>query len=360
MSTSTTTVVSNGDVDFYFTGVNLAFLRALKGNNRALYPKFAYVPPAGIRSESKYPIDLPSGEQVIGTRVKFPISLAASRPEIWPYGTPRKVEPFSQIEVSVDMQRWAPPSKREQWDVFTNDKFGIIKDQLPQMMDRAQILWDMVLAETIAGNAANAAYDNLPFFTPAATPHEANPLKPGVANFYNDVPITGIDVPNMRFLLGLLENAPGPDGLPLDTDEVDIIALAPTSDLKFQLNQVFNAAIAAQAVGANAAAGVSNALLGAARVELFKQLARTKTQPIFAGKAQDRTQIGYLMAVPKNEGRPIALVPNRHPTAYYTGLNGSDHLRARLGAMEYGWDAYGQGKLVIPQRMIRFLVNPVI
>lgn len=359
MSTSTTTIVSNADVDFYFTGVNMAFLRALKGNNRALYPKFAYVVPSGVRSESKYPIDLPGGEQAVGTRIKFPISLAASRPEIWPYGTARKVEPFSQIEVSVDMQRWAPPSKREQWDVFTNDKFGIIKDQLPQMMDRAQILWDMVLAEVIAGNAVNTAYDNLPFFTPASAPHEANPMKPGVANFYNDYAVTGIDVPNMRFLLGELENAPGPDGLPLDTDEVDIIALAPTSDFKFQLNSVFQAAIAAQAVGANAAAGVSNTLVGAARVELYKQLARTKTAPTFGGNAQDRKKVGYLMAVPKGEGRPIALVPNRNPTAYYTGMNGSDHLRARLGAMEYGWDAYGNGKLVVPQRMLRFTVNPV-
>lgn len=357
MSSSTTTIVSNADVDFYFTGVNTAFLRALKGNNRALYPKLAYVPPAGARTTSKVGVELPDGTMGNGTRVKFPVSLAASRPEIWPYGTPRKVEPFSQVEISVDLARWAPPSKKEYYDVFNNDLFGVIKDQLPQMMDRALVLWDMVLAEALAANAA--AYDNIAFFTPSTTRHQANPFKPGVATFYNDVAVTGIDVPNMRALLGLLMNAPGPDGLPLDTDQVDVIALAPDMDFKFQLDSVFNAAIAAQAVGANAAAGVTNVLTGAARVELFKQLSRTKTAPTFGGTAQDRGKVGYLMAVPKGDDRPVAIVPSRNPTAYYTGLNGSDYLRATQGAVEYGWDAFGQAKLIIPQRALRFVVNPV-
>ena len=356
MSSTTTDIVSNGDVDFYFTGANLAFLRALKGNNRALFTKFAWVPPVGMRTETKYPIDMPDGNQVLGTRIKFPISLAASRPEEWPYGTSRKAEPFSQIEVSVDMKRWAIPSKREFWDIFNNDKFGVVKDQLPQMMDRAILLWDMVLAEVLAANASNTAYDSLPFFTPAATQHQANPFKPGVATFYNDIPVTGFDVPEMRRVLGILENAPGPDGLPLDTDEVDIIVLAPTSDVKFQLNQAFRAAIAAQAVGTNAAASVSNEFAGAGRVELYKQLLRTKTAPTSGGVTLDRAKVCYMLAVPKGEGRPIALVPNRHPTAYYHGLNGSDYLRATQGAMEYGWDAFGNGVLVVPQRAVRFWI----
>ena len=356
MSSQTTDIVSNGDVDFYFTGVQQAYLRALKGNNRALYPKFAFVPPATGMTTSKFPMDLPGGRQALGTRVKFPVSLAASRPEIWPYGTARKVEPFSQIEISVDLKRWAPPAKQEQWDIFTNDIFGIIKDQLPQMMDRSMVLWDMVLADVLAANAAWQP-DNIPFFTPAATPHQANPFKPDVATFYTDYPISGLDVPNMRYLLGQLENAPGPDDLPLDTNKMDIITLTPTSDFKFQLNQVFEAAIAAQAVGANAAAGVSNMLVGAARVELYKQLARTKTQPRdSAGVALDRTKVGYLLAVPKGEGKPIALVPSRQPTPFYHGLNGNDYLRATEGAMQYGWDAFGQGVLVIPQRALRFYI----
>lgn len=358
MSSQTTTIVSNADVDFYFTGVNAAFARALKGNNRAIYPKIAYVPPAAARKSEKFPIDLPDGTTGAGTRIKFPISLAASRPAIWKYGEPRAVEPFSQIEVSVDLQRWAPPAKREFYDVFNNDLFGVIKDQLPQMMDRSLILWDMVLAEALAANATWTP-DTLAFFTPQATPHQANPMKPGVATFYNDVGITGLDVPNMRALLSLLENAPGPDGLPLDTDNVDIIALAPTADMEFQMNSVFQGAIAAQAVGANAAAGVSNVLVGAAKVQLFKQLARTKTAPTFGGNTQDRTKVGYLLAVPRGEDRPIAIVPQRQPTAYYTGLNGSDHLRATVGAVEYGWDAFGAAKLVVPQRALRFVLNPV-
>jgi hypothetical protein len=56
MSSQTTDIVSNGDVDFYFTGVQQAYLRALKGNNRALYPKFAFVPPATGMTTSKFPL----------------------------------------------------------------------------------------------------------------------------------------------------------------------------------------------------------------------------------------------------------------------------------------------------------------
>lgn len=360
MSSATTTIVSNADVDFYVTSVNAAYLRALRGNNRAVYPSIAYVPPAAALRSEKIGVELPDGTMGSGTRVKFPISLAASAIEEWVYGQPRKVEPFSTLEVSVDLRRWAPPAKREFFDVFNSDLFGLIKSQLPMMMDRSQILWDWVLARRIVENAAWQG-DGIPFFTPAATPHQANPFKAGVATFYNDVPVTGIDVPEMRRLLGILENMPGPDGLPLDTDNVEIVALAPTADFEIQLLQVFQAAIAAQPVGANAAAGVSNQLVGRARVQLFKQLARTRQSPIYAptGNPQDRTKVGYLFAVPKGEDRPIAVVPNRHPTAYYTGLNGSDHLRARDGAVEFGWDAFGDAKLVLPQRSLRFIIQPV-
>lgn len=360
MSTSTTTIVSNADVDFYFTGVNSAFRRALKGNNRAIYPSIAYVPPAGVQKMERFGAELPDGTVGNGTRVKFPISLAASRPRRWPFGQPRQVEPFSFIEVSVDMARWAPPAKREFYDVFNSDLFGLIKDQLPDMMDRAMILWDEVLAEAFATNAIWAP-DGLPFFSPASAPHPANPFKLALNQvFTNDYPVTGIDVPQMRFLLSQLTKVPGPDGKPLDTDQVEIVALCPDDDFGFQMKQVFQAAIAAQPVGANAAAGVSNMLMGAARVQVFKQLGATDAVPTFGGTAQDRSKVGYFLAVPKGgEGRPCAVVPNRHPTAFYTGLNGSDHLRASQGAVEYGWDAYGEALLTVAQRALRFVINPV-
>lgn len=357
MPSATTTIVSNGDVDFYFTGVNTAFRRALAGNNRAIYPQFAYVVPAGVGQSSQFGVELPDGTMGNGTRVKFPISLAASRPEIWPYGQPRKVEPFSQIEVSVDLNRYAPPAKREFYDVFNNDKFGVIRDQLPQMMDRGVTLWDMVCANRLVENAP--AYDGIPFFSPIGTPHQANPFKVGAGTFYTDVPVTAVDVAEMRRVLSILESQPGPDGLPLDSDDVEVIALAPNTDLEIQLKQVFQAAIAAQPVGANAAASVSNELVGKAKVVLFKQLARTRNAPVFGGTAQDRSKVFYLLAVPKGSDRPIAIVPQRQPTAYYTGLNGSDHLRATQGAVEYGWDAFGEAKLLVPQRALRVVINPV-
>jgi hypothetical protein len=357
MGSATTTIVSNADVDYYFTSVNASYLRALKGNNRAIYPSIAYVPPAAAMRSEKVGVELPDGTMGNGTRVKFPINLAASAIEVWPYGQPRKVEPFSTLEVSVDLLRWAPPAKREFYDVFSSDIFGLIQSQIPDMMDRAQIVWDVALSRKLVENEAWQG-DGISFFTPAGAPHQANPFKPGVGLFYNDVPITGIDGPEMRRLLGILENMPGPDGLPLDTDNVEIMVLAPTSDMELQLLQVFQAAIAAQTVG-TAAASVSNMLVGRAKVILFKQLARTPKVPIFGGKAQDRTQVGYMLAVPKGEGRPVAVVPNRHPTAYYTGLNGSDHLRASSGAVEFGWDAFGAAKLVVPQRALRFIVKPV-
>jgi hypothetical protein len=357
MSSSLTTVVSNSDVDFFFTSVNLAYLRALKGFNKAVYPSLCYVPPAKAMVREKVGITLPDGTQGSSLRIKFPVSVAASAPEEWPYGVPRTVEPFSQVTVEVDMKRWAPPSKREQYDVFGADTYGIIQDQLPQMMDRSLILWDRVLATRMVENGP--AYDGISFFT-STTPHQANPFKPGIGTFLNDFAITGIDVPEMRRMLGILENMPGPDGLPLDSENVEIIAVAPTSDMELQLLQVFQGAIAAQPVGANAAAGVSNSLVGRARVQLFKQLARTKNLPVYNGTAQDRTKVGYLLAVPAGgEGRPFAVVPSRQPTAYYTGFNGSDHLRATNGAVEFGWDALGNAKLVLPQRALRFVVSPV-
>lgn len=358
MPSATTTIVSNSDVDYYFTGLNRAYQRALAGNNRAIYPQFCYVVPSGAGQTSRYGVELSDGTVGNGTRVKFPISLAASRPEEWPLGHPRSYESFSQIEINVDLKRWTVPSKREFFDVFNNDLFGTIQSQLPMMLDRAQILWDVAVARKLAENGTWQG-DGLPFFVPAGNPHEANPFKKGLASVYNDVPVTGIDLPEMRRVLSILEGQPGPDGLPLDSDDVEVIALAPNTDIEIQLRQIFQAAIVAQPVGANAAAGVSNELAGKAKVILFKQLAKTPSAPVFGGNAQDRTKVFYLLAVPKGSDRPIAVVPSRQPTAYYTGLNGSDHLRATQGAVEFGWDAFGQAVLAVPQRAMRVLISPV-
>lgn len=356
MPSSLTTVVSNADIDFYFTSVNTSYQRALAGNNRALYPKIAYVPPAGVQRVETVPMLGAGGATVSGTRIKFPISLAASAPRIWQEGEPRPVEPFSTIEVAVDMRRWCVPSKREFYDQFTSDIFGVIQGQMPQMMDRSMILWDRVLAETIANNAAWDV-DGVPFFTPIGTPHYGHPLKK-LYPYASDFAITGIDEPNMRDLISKLENNPGPDGLPLDTDDVKLIVLAPTKDMAIQLKNVFNAVIAAVEVNANAGASRTNQMVGEAEVMTFKQLARTSNAPVYAGTAQDRGKVGYLLAVPRGEDRPLAVVPRRQPTAYYTGLNGADHLRASVGAIEFGWDAFGAAKLMLPTRALRFVVNP--
>jgi hypothetical protein len=358
-STTLNMVGPNADLDFYFTGINKAYVRALKGQNRAFYTQIAYVPPAGKMTTERFAMDAPNGGSMTGTRVKFPIRLAASRPRVWPLGQPRPVEQFAAIELQVDMQRYCPPAKREAWVNWSNDLIGLIKEQLPDMMDRSIILWDEVLAEAFASNAAWRP-DGLPFFSPSSAPHRTNPAKvlSERNTFYNDISVTGIDAAEMRKVYNLLTTQPGPDGVVLDTDEVEIVVIAPDDDMGFQLKQVFQGAITAEAVGANAAAGVSNSLQGAATVKVWKVLSSTIAQPTFGGNAQDRGKVGYMLAVPRSEGKPVAVVPSIQPTAYYTGANGSDHLRASMGEIEFGWDAYGAALLAIAQRAVRFVLNP--
>lgn len=363
MSTTTSMVGPNADLDFYFTSVNAAYMRALVGNNRAVYPQIAYVPPAGKMSTERFNMQLPNGSAGTGTRVKFPIRLAASRPRPWPDGSPRPYEQFSAVEVQVDLQRWCPPSKRESWVVWQTDLMNLIQGQLPDMMDRSMILWDEVLAEALAVNALWKP-DGIKFFTPASTPHPANPAKliipGGKSTYFNDVPLNGVDTPNVRGLLSLLASQPGPDGVPLDTDEVEIIVLTPDDDMGYQFKQVLQGAITAEAIGVSAGAGVSNSLQGAAKVQVFKVLSSTVAAPVFGGNVQPRANVGYMLAVPRGgEGRPLAVVPSIHPTAYYTGLNGSDHLRASMGAIEFGWDAFGAALLAVAPRALRFVLNPV-
>lgn len=362
MGSSTTSMVGpNADLDFYFTSVQAAYLRALKGNNRAFYTQIAQIIGAGSKMQTeRFSMSMPDGSAGTGTRVKFPIRLASSRPRVWPPGMPRPVEQFSAVELQVDLKRWCPPSKRESWVVWQNDIMGLIKEQLPDMMDRSLILWDEVLAEAFARNDIWKP-DGLPFFSPASAQHPANPAKTilgGKNVFYNDVPITGIDTPEMRRLLNILGSQPGPDGVSLDTDEVEVFVLAPDDDMGYQLKQVFQGGIVAQAIGTNAGAGVSNSLQGAAKVQVFKVLASTIAQPTFGGVAQDRNKVGYMLAVPRGEGKPVAVVPSIQPTPYYTGTNGSDHLRASMGDVEFGWDAFGEALLAIAQRAIRFIINP--
>ena len=131
---------------FYFTSVNAAHLRALAGQNRAfvVHPD-RQVPPAGKMTESASTCPMANGRRPGRAFVSDPSGTEpAARGGLRAPRQGGAVLPSSSRLICGGPRR----AKREFWVVFKTIS-RIIKEQLPQMMDRASSC-GMVLAEAFA------------------------------------------------------------------------------------------------------------------------------------------------------------------------------------------------------------------
>lgn len=341
---------SSVDLKGLFTGYNTA-LAGMRNDNSLIYPKIAFVPGgaemATMRSQVKA---LDSGGRMVNAQfLRLPFPMVGKPPKRWEWGMPRLAAPAQVAYIEVELIRWSPDLEELPYDILDNDTFNLISNNLGLMLDRAPRLWDYALADKLASN--DVGYDGVAFFQPAATPHLANPNKPALGNYFNDLPIAAIDNASMKLVIDLLEAAPGFDGKVMDSGaDTRITIVAPTSTMEMTLKEVFQGSIQAQAVGAVAAAtGPNDGLRGKADVVLWKDLRRTTV-----GGGYDPKKVGYAFASPNNMTRPLIVIPKRMPTACYEGLSPNDRSRIETGGVRYGWDAFGGVEYGLPQRAVRF------
>lgn len=353
---------TSSDLAYYLTGAKLAYLRALAGNNKQLFPKFAYVPSIGGPSSAGQimtdTVMREDGTMGKAMRYRFPIVIGYDRWKVWKPGDTRPKSGPGFVEFDATLERLVTDSKEVYFYEFDRDPYGIIRAHIPIMMSRALTLWDQRVAAALVANATNKI-DSLPFFSPDSAAHPYNPLKPGLGGQGNDLAVTAIDVPNVRNIISKLSSVLGPDGQPLDTaGEVKIMFLMPNRDLNIQMKQALQSAIVAQSVGV-AGAGVSNPLLGEAETMLYQYLLGTEDQPVFGGNKQPRDRVFYALAVPAGDDRPIAVLPGEQPRPYITGVDPNSALNDTEGKVRFGADAFGAAVTTVWQRAIRCVLNPV-
>jgi hypothetical protein len=354
-------VPSGLDIKGLFTAYDASFRMAVQGDNSTLYQKLAFIPSAADMQAAGEPRQGVNSAGQACQFLRFPFPMISGAPEDWDWGKPREETQAKIAYVELELKRKAPKDEKQYYDLLNAPIFGMIRNNLNLMLDRAPKVWDYMLADAIIANAN--AYDGIPFFTPAATPHPANSgetvyLPSGQpATFYNDIQIGAINVPNLRTAVNLLETVPGFDGQPLDTGtNTRILAIAPNSDIEMQLRDVFFGTIQAQSLNAaSAATGPNEGLRGKADVMLWKDLRRGTPVGIKSGLTADK--VFYLMSKPTNIQQALIVVPMRQPTPHYAGLDPTHPYRVEQGGIRYGWYVFGGAQLALPQRMIRVQIT---
>lgn len=329
------------DVNTLFTSVNAALLHK-QSDNSLIYPKLAAI------------MDASSGQVVpdtgvdpnAGEKVLFPFSPITNAPKIWPFGTDRKTVPAVVAWCTVNRQRYSPDLEEIYYDTLSQDKYAILANKLPAIMDRAPRLWDYLVAKMLADNPT-LSQDNVALFGT----HFYNPNNHALGAQSNDLAISGIDPANMATVLKALGSVRGYDGQILNSGpNTKVMVVVPNEEREREAMQVFSAQTYAQPVGANAAAGVTNTLVGKAQVILFKDLQNNVADP--------NGQICYAFSLPDAVNRSIILSVKRQPLVAYEGASPSDRSRIDTGGIRYGWDAYGGVGPGLWQNAVRFTITP--
>jgi len=333
------------DVNALFTSVNAAMLR-MQSDNSLIYPKLAAILDGSSGVVQPNEQGTGSGDPNAGETVLFPFSPVTNPPKVWSFGTDRKSVPAVVAWCKVTRRRYAPDLEEIYYDTLSQDRYAILANKLPAIMDRAPRLWDYLVAQMLADNPI-LAQDNQPLFGT----HFYNPNKPSLGQTSNDIPIAGIDPPEMAKVLRALGSVRGYDGQILNSGaNTKIVIVVPNEEREREMAQVFNAQTYAQQMGANAAATPQNTLVGKATILLFKDLQNNPADP--DGK------IGYAFSLPDSVNRSIIISAKRQPLAAYEGLNPNDRSRIDTGGIRYGWDAFGGVGPGLWQNAVRFTITP--
>jgi len=362
-------VISGGqDLKSLFTAYSSALANA-RSDNSTMYQRFALVPDAGAMMAANVTQGTrpgPDGRMQGYQFLRFPIPMTGKAPEKWNWGVARKAGPAQYAYIEMELTRWAPPDEEQYYDLLDNAAFGMIRNNLELMLDRAPKVWDYILADAINTNAIG--YDGVAFFS---TAHPANSTDLSIGQPYsNDIQIPAINVASLREAISRLTLVPGMDGQPLDTGaNTKVLAIAPNVDIGMQLMDIFQGSIQVVTPSAvSAATGPNEGLRGQAEVVIWKDLRRgnpladtpgvgTANRPVGVKSGLTVDNVFYLVSVPTGLQRPFLLVPKRMPTPHYEGLNANDRSRIDMGGVRYGWDAFGGACLALPQRAMRVQIT---
>jgi len=338
-------LVSSQDLSRLVDGVNTA-LAVLGTDNTSIAQRIAFVDDGSqtngnILGEVKGLID--NGDGTSGEVVRYPFSPVANAPEAWAFGKPRgEVDEVIQY-VEVVRQRYAPPDARLYLD--TQDVWGILQNKIPEIMDRAGLLYDWMLAKKI--NANGTCYDRKAFF---ATDHPVDPNDPSKGIQSNDISVAALDETGFSEALDAFAQIKWFDGRNRGQGRKKPYILCPNKKLELKVRQLVFGSLIPVAGGSNDVGG-SSPFNGMVEDVIFFPSLLTESPGANANK--------YIYIV--SPGTPVKagfiVSPKRRPLFHISGIDPNEETRRRYGAISYGWDSFQAVDLGLYQDVVRVKVG---
>lgn len=224
------------------------------------------------------------------------------------------------------------------------DVYGIIKPNLPQMLNRAMLCLDQELAAFIVGNPVTV-YDNLPYWQTAAN-HPYNPLRPELGKFANKFTASDINRANLTKALDYFTRMRGFDGQ-IERKPGAINIVTSTKDQASRARKFIQEGLIASDAGTASENTTLKDEFG--EVIVFPELGD-------ASKGGDPKNWLAVRAASEMD-RPFVVNAPKVPQSYIDGLNPSDYSRVVHRGARYGWRAtVGAGGLW-PQNGVMFVEN---
>jgi hypothetical protein len=304
--------------------------------------QIAYVN-GGIKIDDKQQASTMIGGR-FGREVIYPVPMFGNMDEA---RNPYEEVPHTPPELvnhKVIVREWAPKGEIMPRGTAIADIYGILQNQLPNIMALGQAVIETHTADllgfgesatisTIYGiGGGNIVYDNLPFFSPG---HLPNPNRPGVgvpfSNFFNGM---NLDRAGLARMLDFLEATQMPDGQIVTLPGRNIIVVSTedqldrASVLLHGTQRVGGAVISVAGVPTGVGGSESNQLIGRADVVKLPALQRYN---VVGGVAKG--WYGFRVSG-KHCGITVAVVEALN--AYIEGLDPNSFGRVTRNVTRYG------------------------
>lgn len=301
-------VLGNADVAGLFTEIN-AELREAPYSSELIAPKIAWVRMGAAGLKTRFPLQMVSnayvkrapGEPTPAQKVE----LAEFACEV------AELDPNAYFLSNIDLQ---------------GDVYGLVKPNLPQILNRAMLSLDQELALWIVSNAVNV-YDGLAMWQTSAL-HPYNPRRPELGKFANKFTGKTITRANLTAALDYFVKMRGFDGA-IERKPGVVHLVVSTKDQATRARKYIQEGVIASDAGG---ASESTTLKGEfGEVIVFPELGDTT-------KGGDpRNWLAVRCA--SESDRPFVLNVPQMPQAYIDGLDPSDATRVIHRGARYGWRA---------------------
>lgn len=222
------------------------------------------------------------------------------------------------------------------------DVYGLVKPNLPQILNRAMLAMDQELAYQICANPVTV-YDGLAYWQTSAL-HPYNPMRPELGKFQNKYASSNISRANLTKALDYFTTMKGFDGN-IERKPGKIWLIVSTKDQATRARKFIQEGLIASDAGT---ASENTSLSGEfAGVLVFPEL----------GDASKGGNPKFWMAVrvASDTDRPFVVNAPQMPQAYIDGLSPTDYTRVVYRGARYGWRAILGAGFLWPQNAVLFV-----